>query len=399
MRYLALLLFLLFVIPSSAAGGVVYPEMMFVLDGSGSMWGKIGTETKIEAAKRVMHQAVPALPSEVKIGLTTYGHNRKGDCDDIEVLVPVGAVDRNGLLARVEAISPRGKTPIAASLRRITEQLKNKEEETTIVLVSDGEETCDSDPCGAVKALKEAGLKFILHVVGFGVNSMQSDQLACLAREGGGSYFGADDGGALLAALATVGREVGQKVEKARTAVKKNSTKLGKLQVTIPEDGLECLNSLKIVRKKDGKLLRTVEDPRPNATFPLLDGEYELVAGYANSNYKPDSEVTLGTWIVRGGETTVVPMGLLRVNIADPLKEMPTGAVIVNSVAQGFELVTPYNDNPYFLYKPKPVPPGEYTFSVHYKLNYLYRDHRFRYQAEKGGRAHAQWLGTQGQRR
>ena len=47
-----------------------YPEVMFILDGSGSMWGKVGNETKIEAAKKVLHQVVPSIPEEVRVGLT-----------------------------------------------------------------------------------------------------------------------------------------------------------------------------------------------------------------------------------------------------------------------------------------------------------------------------------------
>ena len=178
MRYLVTFLLTLLLVTPCLAGKAVYPEMMFILDASGSMWGKIGAETKIEAARRVMKEAIPALPEEVKVGLTAYGHNRKGDCNDIEVLVPVGSGDRNDLLTKVEAIKPKGKTPIAGSLRKVTDLLKNKEEETTVVLVSDGEETCDDDPCGAVKKLKESGLNFVLHVVGYGVNAQQKEQLS-----------------------------------------------------------------------------------------------------------------------------------------------------------------------------------------------------------------------------
>ncbi len=59
----------------------------------------------------------------------------------------------------------------------VVEHLKTKENETTIILVSDGEETCHPDPCGLVKKLKATGIKFILHVVGFDVNQEQQKQL------------------------------------------------------------------------------------------------------------------------------------------------------------------------------------------------------------------------------
>ena len=172
--------------------------------------------------------------------------------------------------------------------------------------------------------------------------------------------------------MTTVGKEIKTKVENAKVTVKKASTKLGKLHLTIPQAGLESLNAIKIIRKKDGKILRTVKNPEADATYPLLSGEYELWSGFANSNYKPDSDVALGTIEIKGGETTEVNLGLMSINIADSLKKMPIGAVIITQTADDFKLVIAQNDNPYYLYKPKPLLPGEYVFNVHYQLNYLY---------------------------
>lgn len=352
-----------------------YPEMMFILDASGSMWGKAGAQTKIEAAKQVMARIVPALPQEVRVGLTAYGHNRKGDCNDIELLIPSGSDDRMALLQKVMALQPKGMTPIAASVQKVTDQLKNKESETTIVLVSDGEETCNDDPCAAVKALKASGIKFVLHVVGFDVNSKQKAQLACIAEAGGGQYFGAADSASLLAAFKTVEKEVVKKVafEKAKTKTTKKSTGLGKIRVVLPEKGLISLRTLKIVRKKDNKVLRTIKGPKKDGTYPLPAGTYELIAGYANPNYKPDSEVSLETFEINGGVTKELKLGLLLVNIADSLKKMPTGAVIITKPDDpDFNLTLPA-ENGYYLYKPKPLVAGNYIFSVHYKASYLYR--------------------------
>lgn len=102
------------------------------------MWGAAGNETKIEAAKAVMAEVVPSLEADVKVGLIAYGHRRKGDCSDIEVLVPPGSNDRDALLERVQAIQPKGKTPLSDAVATAVGRLKTKEAETTIVLVSDG---------------------------------------------------------------------------------------------------------------------------------------------------------------------------------------------------------------------------------------------------------------------
>ncbi len=357
-----------------SAASASFPEMMLVLDGSGSMWGKIDDKTKIEAAQEVITEIIPSLPSEVKIGLAAYGHNRKGDCGDIEIILPPGSSDRQKLLSEVMGISPKGKTPIADSLHQVTDLLKGNEAETTIVLVSDGVETCDPDPCGAVRAMKQSGINFALHVVGFAVNKQQDEQLACLATEGGGEYFTAADGSALLAALKQVQEAVTRKVETAKTSTVKAATALGKLQIAIPEQGLVSLNGLKLKRVSDGKVVKTVEKLQADSLHPLLKGEYELIAGFANSNYKPDSEVSFGTWEVKGGETTSIELGVMVVNIADTLQEVPAGAVIIRNVEKpDFLLTIPANDNPYYFYRPKPLPPGTYSFAVHYKYDYKYK--------------------------
>jgi Ca-activated chloride channel family protein len=208
---------ILIMIGSLAAHAETFPEVMFILDASGSMWGKVGDKTKIEVAKEVMASAVTALPKEVRVGLTAYGHRKKGDCTDVEILIPAGSNDRQGLLKKVMSLSPKGKTPIAASIKMVAENLKNKENETTIILVSDGIETCHDDPCGVVKALKQSGIKFIIHVVGFGVDTKATEQLKCIASAGGGRYFGVADASALASAFEAVKEDVTVKVEKAKT--------------------------------------------------------------------------------------------------------------------------------------------------------------------------------------
>lgn len=87
----ALKILLVFLSIPVCAWGAAMPEAMFILDSSGSMSEMAGSQTKIDAAKAVLAQVVPAVAPEVKIGLAAYGHRRADDCTDIEVLVPPGA--------------------------------------------------------------------------------------------------------------------------------------------------------------------------------------------------------------------------------------------------------------------------------------------------------------------
>ncbi len=367
---ISLLLFFCMALPAKA-GDMNFPEVMIILDGSGSMWGttEASHETKIKAAKDVLHQIVPSLPAEVKLGLTVYGHRQKGCCDDIEIMIPAGSDDRSLLLNKVDSISPKGKTPIADSIAMVVDELKTKENETTIILVSDGEETCNPDPCGVVKTLKATGIKFILHVVGFDVDRMQKEELACLAEAGGGHYFAAADAAALLAACQVVQQEVVKKVEyeKAKTITKKKKSGLGKLMVTFPLGGEKSLAHIRIVRKKDSKTIKTAAEPQAESIHPLLSGEYEVVLGYANSNNQKPSEIAPIAVTINGGETTKLALGTLIFNVADALKELPASSVTLRRDDGQVVLETPGKSNGYYFFTGKPLPPGNYSFEYFYK--------------------------------
>ena len=367
------IIFLSLLASTGAGTKLQYPEMMFIIDASGSMWNKTETQTRIGAAKQVMNEIIPSIPAEVRIGLTAYGHNRKGDCNDIETLIPSGSNDRNGLLQKVMALSPKGMTPMAAAIENVANQLKNKETETTIVLLSDGEETCHDSPCASVKRLKDSGIKFILHVIGFGVNSKQKEQLSCMAKAGGGEYFAATNYSSLLAAFKTVEKEVVKKVafEKAKTTIKKKSTGLGKLRIVIPEQGLRSLNAIKIIRKKDNKVLRTIKHIKNDNTFPLPSGTYELIAGFGNSNYQPDSEVSYGIYEINGGETTEVKLGLFIINISEPLERIPAHRLTITKTDDSDFNITHIakSGNAYHFYMPKPLLAGSYNFAVYPEMS------------------------------
>ena len=164
-------------------------NLVFIFDASGSMWGQIDGKPKIAIAKEAMDLIVGDLPADMNVGLVAYGHRRKGDCDDVETLIPLGPLDAKAFLKKVNALNPKGKTPMVRSIRMTAEAIKHLEDETTILLVSDGEETCDPDPCGFVAELEKLGIKFVLHVVGFDVGGKTEEQLKCMAQGGRRGVF------------------------------------------------------------------------------------------------------------------------------------------------------------------------------------------------------------------
>jgi len=176
-------------------------NLLLILDGSGSMWAKVGGEFKIKVAQQSIGQLLDKLSPEAQLGLIAYGHRHKDDCSDIEVLIPSGPVDKAAATEKVNAINPTGKTPITASLQEAFRLARASGKPVSIILVSDGLETCDADPCEAARLAKAEGLPFVLHVIGFGLEEESVAQLECIAQAGDGLYFDAKDSGALSEAL------------------------------------------------------------------------------------------------------------------------------------------------------------------------------------------------------
>lgn len=339
------------------------PQVFYILDASGSMWGRAGDQMKIQAARQVMEQVVPQTPSEAAIGLAAYGHRTRGDCTDVEILAMPGQISREEVLKKINAIQPKGKTPIAATLKLVADKIGGGDAETVMILVSDGLETCDPDPCGVVKALKKKGIKFVLHVVGFGVDEKGKAQLSCLAEAGGGSYFSAADAASLLAAMQQVNKDVAQKIEQAKTTKVNAKTGLGKLHITMPKDTAISLADIKIIRPKDNKVVKKAKSAA-DATHPLISGPYKIVLGFANTNYKPTTDVEIGQVTVNPGETTELKLGGIYPNLAKGLNEAVAAVEIRRSGASEPMLLLEPNGNDYYLFKPKPLPAGKYDFYV-----------------------------------
>jgi Mg-chelatase subunit ChlD len=176
-----------------------------ILDASNSMWGQIAGTAKIAIAKEVLTQIIGGLPDEMNVGLRLYGHryglNDSKACQDTQLVTPIGLINKAQLIGEVEAITPRGKTPLVYS---VLEGIKDFKEigSGTIVLISDGVESCDGDIEAIAPALKAAGLDLQVNIVGFDIKEVEArKQLEAIAASTGGIYLDAKDSEQLLDSL------------------------------------------------------------------------------------------------------------------------------------------------------------------------------------------------------
>ncbi len=218
-------------LPVQAATEQAPVSALIVFDASGSMWGQIKGRPKIEIAREVVADLVRDLPENTELGLMAYGHRQKGDCADIELLIPVGKVNKSAFIETVNAIVPKGMTPITASLELAAEGLGYKENKATVILVSDGLETCNADPCTAAKKIEELGLDFTAHVIAFDLKPEETEKLRCISKATGGKFFPASDSVSLKNALEFA---VSAAAEKPQPALEDART----IKLTAPETAI-----------------------------------------------------------------------------------------------------------------------------------------------------------------
>lgn len=194
-------LFAVVALAISSVASTAADRAIVVLDASGSMWGQIDGRPKLEIARETLRSVLQTLPADLELGLMAYGHREKGNCEDIELIVPPAAGTGPAIVAAAEGMKFLGKTPLTAAVRQAAEALRYTEDKATVVLITDGLETCNADPCAVGSELEQSGVDFTAHVVGFGLTAEEGRQVACLAENTGGKYIQASDAKALEDAL------------------------------------------------------------------------------------------------------------------------------------------------------------------------------------------------------
>jgi hypothetical protein len=202
------LLFLMSGVVASSAQESEDGAVLLILDASGSMnLTDDNGDVLIDGAKSAVARLIGGLPEGSQVGLMVYGHRVPNDdqtngCQDTELVVPVGPLDRQGLLDAVDGVEAKGFTPIGRSLEEAAAALPGGR--GTVILVSDGEDTCaPPDPCEVAATLLEQGVDVRVHTVGFFLADDEAArrQLQCIAEATDGTYHEIDAVDALAAEL------------------------------------------------------------------------------------------------------------------------------------------------------------------------------------------------------
>jgi Ca-activated chloride channel family protein len=164
-------------------------DAMIVFDASGSM-GATDYAVKLPRIARVksaMQTVIPEVSPLRRLGLIVYGEGAYNDCDSIELRLRPTPDAADTLLNAIKKINPRGRTPLTRSVELAAEELDYRNKPATVVLLTDGEETCGGDPCRTAKALKAEAKDLTIHVIGYREQGGYFTA-RCMSDQTGGDY-------------------------------------------------------------------------------------------------------------------------------------------------------------------------------------------------------------------
>ncbi len=256
-------------------------DTILILDASGSMWGRVIGKPKVEAAREAVRDLIGGLNPATRLGIVAYGHRQAADCRDIETVLPLSPLDRARAIAAANRLSPKGKTPITASLEEAARQI-DPARGGTIVLVTDGIETCGADPCAAAAALKSRNANLAVHVVGFDIpNRADRARIACIAERTGGTFVPADNARELASALNRTVQAPPQPVAARRT-----------IALRATDGGRPVADAVFSIRRGDDG---AVVAEGVSGPVTLAPGGYRVLAGTAGRSGAVNAQVAAAT--------------------------------------------------------------------------------------------------------
>ena len=193
MKKLILVLFL-------SLTGISYAQqeltrILFILDASNSMNKKWGDEARFITAKRVLSEAVDSLrnAANLELALRVYGHQSPvtatyQDCSDTKLEIPFAKNNHQAILNKIKIIRAKGTTPIARSLEQAASDFPDKNSRNVIILITDGVEACDDEPCVIADKLRAKGITISPFVIGLGLDMSYLQYFDCF-----GTYKSAEN--------------------------------------------------------------------------------------------------------------------------------------------------------------------------------------------------------------
>ena len=170
-------------------------RILFLLDASGSMKELWSDRSKFEISKQLIYHLADSIEKNsdnVEFGVRVFGHQSPRslhNCTDSKLEVAFAPQNAKSIQQKLDKINPQGYTPIAYSLLQAANDFpKDSLSINAIILVTDGEEKCEGDPCSAALALAKNRVSLKPFIIGLNLPKDIVMDFNCV-----GTYFDAKD--------------------------------------------------------------------------------------------------------------------------------------------------------------------------------------------------------------
>ncbi len=163
-------------------------RILFLLDASGSMYAAMDKDIRINVAKKLLSKTIDSLElsKDVQVALRIYGHTSapgQRNCKDTKLEVAFKYNNHKQIKEKLKDLTPKGTTLIAYSLQQAAYDFPNEPGvRNVIILITDGIEECDGDPCAVSEALQSRGVVLKPFIIGLGSTEDFRKAFECVGR-------------------------------------------------------------------------------------------------------------------------------------------------------------------------------------------------------------------------
>lgn len=280
-------------------------RILFLVDASGSMKESIEGRTKFDMAKELLYKStdsISKIAGKVEVGMRLFGHQSprsEHNCKDSKLEVNFTRNAAPLIQYALDQATPQGWSPIAYSMEQAALDFGDDANSlNAIILITDGIESCDGDPCKISKLFTEKRISLKPYIIGIGVNEEDRDRYNCV-----GQFYDGDNAQTFSNSLRIIISQVmNNTTVQVNLLDSSQNPKETDLPLTFSDSYThEILNNL----------VHSMTNGTPDSFYLDPIGKYDLIVHTLPPVVKQDIEIIPGTHNIIAVD---VPQGILRVN-------------------------------------------------------------------------------------
>ncbi len=236
--YKIIYVFLLIFIPLCAFSST---ETLIILDQSASMYEPFEDKLKFYYAKQAVINILNTMQDSDYVGFRTIGMNpdrlrlrgivdNYALCTATEKLNNIAYNNRHNIQMSLYGIIPSGTSPIEYVLTKaIDEDFSKNADLKQIILVTDGYENCNGDPCGFIRRTMLSRKDIKINVVAIGASNDDIEGLQCLTSATNGHFINIDTPYDFENSITDITSKINY--EKQKIAVRENKQKINQKSI------------------------------------------------------------------------------------------------------------------------------------------------------------------------